>query len=351
MDMNPSRKGHKSGKPPGTLEYVGPSREFEPRLEMICYNGGDVRVVEVEECCPMRHPGEVCWFRIRGLHDVEMIRHIGDALGLSPMWLEDALNTGQRSKIEEHDDVLMVILEHFAHAKGAARLAEEQVSLFLGPDFVVSLAEGADDRFDPLIARLQKGKGRLRSHGPDYLFLMLIDAIIDNHYVVLDELGTELEELEADLLGMEAGDGLADIYRLRKSVLFLQRSLRPMREIVGTLRKSDLGFIADDNLVYARDIFDHGMQVVETVETYREILAQMLEIAMTSASLRNNAVMKVLTIIATIFIPLTFIAGVYGMNFRHMPELEWIYGYPMALGIMLAVAGGLLYYFRRQDWF
>ena len=338
------------GTPPGTIEYVGPVWKFTPRAEMICYSENAIRVDNLVSCCPVRTPGEVCWVRVRGLHNPEIIRQVGESFKLPSMLLEDALNTSQRSKLEEHDEGLFLVFKVFSYNAETEDLQTDQVSLFLGDDFVVSLAETENDSFDQIMQRLQKGKSRLRKSGADYLMLMLLDEIIDSYFVVLETLGGKLENLEEEVLGEDIEAEVSGIYRLRRTMIHLGRALRPLREIVSILRKSDMGYIADDNLVYARDIFDHGIQVVDTVEDYRDILAGMLEIVMTNASMRMNAIMKTLTSVSTIFMPLTFIAGVYGMNFQYMPELHWHYGYFLAMGLMALVGIGMYISFQRRKW-
>lgn len=344
----------KAGQPPGTLRYMGPQKTFRPTAELIHYSEGKATVLDATDACPPLPASGVIWLRVRGLHDEALVKRVGEAFSLSPMLLEDVLNTGQRSKIEEHEDCLFIVLKALGYAPGSTgkgEVREEQISLVLGENFVLSFSEGENGLFEPVLQRLIKGRARTHHMEADYLFLMLVDTVIDHSFLALTRLGDEIEDMEEQLIEENLRADLAGIYRLRRAVLAMSRSLWPLREIVSILRKPDPTFIREENLVFVRDIYDQGMQAAETLEAFRQALTDMLEITMSSMTMRTNEVMKVLTTVATIFIPLTFITGLYGMNFEHMPELGWHYGYYSALALMALVAGGLILYFKRKDWF
>lgn len=347
-------RGRKAGMPPGTLQYVGPEKSFTPSAELVRYNEDGVVVLDATRCCPLREPGGVAWLRVRGLHDEEIVRAVGESFSLSPLLLEDVLNTGQRPKLEEHENCLFVVLKALDYAQGPdgkGEVVEEQISLVLGEGWVISLREGEADMFEQVLQRLVKGRGKLRRQEADYLFLMLLDTVIDRVSVALMRLGEEIEDLEEQLMDEDMQADLAEIYRLRRTVRSMGRSVWPLRELMAGLRKPDLDFVRDENQIYIRDIHDHGLQAAETLDSFRDTLTAMHEVVMSSITMRTNEVMKVLTTVATIFIPLTFISGVYGMNFEHMPELSWRWGYFAALAFMALVAGGMLLYFKRKDWF
>ncbi|MEG6549812.1 magnesium/cobalt transporter CorA [Desulfocurvibacter africanus] len=342
------------GLPPGTMRYIGPQKTFRPRAELVHYSEGKATVLDATDVCPPLPAGGVIWMRVRGLHDEGLVKRVGEAFSLSPMLLEDVLNTGQRSKIEEHEDCLFIVLKSLSYEPGPTgkgEVREEQVSLVLGDNYVLSFSEGENGLFEPILQRLVKGRSRAHRLEADYLFLMLVDTAIDHTFLALTRLGDEIEDMEEQLIEESLRADLAGIYRLRRAVLAMSRSLWPLREVVSILRKPDPTFIREENLVFVRDIYDQGMQAVETLEAFRQALTDMIEITMSSVTMRTNEVMKVLTTVATIFIPLTFITGLYGMNFRHMPELGWRYGYYAALALMALVAGGMILYFKRKDWF
>ncbi len=353
--FEPKKVGRReAGLPPGTLEYVGPEKAFRPTAELVRYSEEGVTVTDVTRGRPKPGPGGAAWMRVRGLHDEELIKRVGETFSLSPMLLEDVLNTGQRPKLEEHEDCLFVVLKALEYAPsptGGDEVRHEQVCLVLGEDWVISFCEAESDPFEAVSQRLAKGRGKLRVPRADYLFLTLLDTVIDHVSLALGRLGEEIETLEEQLMDEDMRTDLTTIYRLRRAVLSLGRAVWPLRELMAGLRKPDLGFVGEDRQAYIRDIYDHGMQAAETLEHFRESLTAMQEVVVSSLTMRTNEVMKVLTTVATIFIPLTFITGVYGMNFKHMPELGWRWGYFGALGLMALVAGGLVLYFKRKDWF
>lgn len=354
MRLFPRRHARKKpGAAPGTLVYTGERADEPVQIRLIDYRGEKVDErypATVEECLPFKQKPSVTWLNVDGLHDVGVVERIGRPFGLHPLVLEDVLHTGQRPKIEEFEHYLFLVLRVLTWDDAAHRVAEEQLSLILGENFVLSFQERPGDVFDPVRERIRAGKGRLRERGPDYLAYALVDAIVDHYFVVLERLGERVEDLEQQLIDEPGPSTLQEIHRLKRELLFLRKSVWPLREVLSTLQRLDSPLVADETGIFIRDVYDHTIQVIDTGETFRDMASGMLDTYLSSVSNRMNEVMKVLTMMATIFIPITFIAGVYGMNFERMPELGWPWAYPAALGLMLAVAAGMVVYFRRKGW-
>jgi magnesium transporter len=270
---------------------------------------------------------------------------------LHPLVLEDILTTDQRPKMEDYDEYLYIVLRMlYYNDDHDDEVTTEQMSLILGMNFVLSFQERESDIFTPIIERMRNGKGRLRRMGADYLAYALMDSIVDHYFVILEKLGEKIEYLEDQLVVQATPATLQQIHGLKREMIFLRKSVWPLREVVGRMERGGSPLIRESTLVYLRDIYDHTIQVMDTIETFRDILSGMLDIYLSSISNRMNAVMKVLTVIATIFMPLTFIAGVYGMNFKYMPELEWHWGYPAIWGLMVTIALFMLYFFKKKKW-
>ncbi len=347
IERRPEARGKTAAGPPPPL-----------RITIMDYDDAHLeerQVGSVEECYPYKDSPTVTWINIDGLRDAEAIDKLGARFGLHPLILEDILNTSERPKIEDYGDYLFCVLKVFCGNGGAADPSAcgnrmLQASLVLGPNFVISFGERETPVFDPVRERLRKGKGRLRKLKADYLAYSLIDAIVDSYFIILEQLGEEVEDLEDDLIADPRRELLQRIHGLKRDMIGLRKSVWPLREVVNSMERLETPLITPATDVFLRDVYDHTVQVIDNVETYRDILSGMLETYLSSVSYRMNEVMKVLTIIATIFIPLTFIVGVYGMNFRHMPELEWHAGYFVVWGIILAVAIGMLAFFKRKKW-
>ncbi len=276
-------------------------------------------------------------------------KQMGVSFSLHPLTLEDILNTEQRPKSEDHGDYLYIVLRLF-HEDAGGVLIPEQVSIVLGKNWLISLQEKEGRLFDPIRERLRNEKGRLRKAGADYLAHALLDAIVDSYFVILDGFGEKIEGLETALIGRPSPATLRAIQALKREMILLRKSVWPLREMLGGLGRSDSPLIGEQSVIYFRDIYDHAVQVIDTIETYRDMLSGMLDIYLSSISNRMNEIMKVLTIIATVFMPLTFLAGVYGMNFHYMPELEWRWGYFALWGVMIVIALFMLIAFRRKKW-
>jgi len=353
---DPKRKvknSQKSGLPPGTMVYVGNKSEEAPRITIIDYNESEYQEEEVpspEDCFPFKDKPTVTWINIDGLRQLDVIEKIGKNFGFHPLVLEDIVNTYQRPKMEDFGDYIFLVLKMLVYDERKKKIAVEQVSLILGEGYVISFQEKIGDIFDPIRKRLREGKGRIRKSGSDYLVYALIDALVDSYFTILENLGDRVEDLEDDLLSHPEPESLQAVHKLKKELLLLKKSVWPMREVISGLERGDSQLISDSTGIYFRDVYDHTIQVIDTVETYRDVASGMVDTYLSSLSNRMNEVMKVLTIIATIFIPLTFIAGVYGMNFQYMPELKWQWGYPAVLGLMLLVFIVMIAYFRRKKW-
>jgi magnesium transporter len=342
------------GLSPGALVHIGKKKIEEVRIRLIDYDEKQLQEKEpksVEECFPFKDLPTVTWINIDGLHDIKITEKIGKHFKLHPLVLEDILNTEQRPKIEDFDDYIFIVLKMLYCDESDAEIRAEQVSIILGSNFVLSFQERVGDIFNPLRDRIRNAKGRVRKMGPDYLAYSLLDAIVDNYFVVLEKLGEQIEGMEEELVTNPTPETLQKIHHLKREMIFLRKSVWPLREVVSRLERGESELIKDSTGIYLRDVYDHTIQVIDTIETYRDMLSGMLDIYLSSISNRMNQVMKVLTIIATIFIPLTFVAGIYGMNFEYMPELKWHWFYPKAFWlVMLGVAALMLVYFRRKKW-
>ncbi len=291
----------------------------------------------------------VTWISVDGVHDGDLIQAIGDALGIHPLTLEDVLNTRQRPKFEDYGDYLYITARMFS-PDGDGEFRSEQVSLVLGAGYVVSFQEQPGSAFERIQEHLRAEAGRFRVEGADYLFYTLLDAIVDGYFTVIEMFGERIEVVEDEVVADPDHETLQSIYALRRSLIALRRSTWPLRDVVAGLERGDSPLIPDSALIYLRDVYDHTIQVAETVETYRETMSGVLDVYLSSQNNRTNEIMKVLTVIATIFIPLTFITGFYGMNFVYMPELSHPWGYPSALALMITATGIMLLYFRKKGW-
>ncbi|MFC1754763.1 magnesium/cobalt transporter CorA [Thermoproteota archaeon] len=349
------RQAKTAGLVPGTLIHIGEQKLPQPIISLINYNQKSVsektNIIKFEQLKEVKDPSTISWLNIDGLHDTELMEKLSKFLALHPLTMEDILNTGQRPKCEEYKDYIFCVLKMIYFNPKTHELQTEQVSLILNAHFVVSFQEIQGDVFDHIRDRIQKTKGRIRSMGPDYLLYSLIDAIIDNYFVVLETLSDRIEAIEDKLITIPSTEDLHEIYRLKRQVLIIKKSAWPLREAVSMLYKTDHPLFQNETRLYCRDVYDHTIQSIDTIETLRDMMSGMLDVYLTSINNKMNEVMKVLTIFASIFIPLTFIAGVYGMNFTFMPELEWKYGYAMIWGIMLTVFVLMLILFKRKKWF
>jgi magnesium transporter len=343
----------KAGLAPGTIIHVGEVKTGKPRITLISYDKDtfEERIVEsIEDCLLCKDPKTVSWINVDGVHQVDIVERIGTHFGLHPLVMEDIAHTDQRPKMEDFESYIYLVLKMLQFEEDIAGVKAEQVSIILGPGFVLSFQETEGDTFDAVRERLRNSKGRIRSSGSSYLAYALMDSIVDNYFVVLEKIGGFLEVLEENVIEDPTPAILQDVHGIKKEIIYLRRSVWPLREVIGKLERSESPLIEEVTLVFLKDIYDHTIRIIETAETYRDITSGIMDVYLSSVSNKMNEVMKTLTIIATIFIPLTFIAGVYGMNFRNMPELAWEWGYPAAWIIMALVSAFMLMYFRRKRW-
>ncbi len=347
------KRSKRPGLAPGTLVHVGEKRMEKARIRVIDYDEDSIEERELEsidDCLPYRDKPTVTWINIDGLHEVDVIEKIGKNFGLHPLVMEDILHTDQRPKMEDFEKYIFIIAKMLSYDEEDHRLQAEQFSLILGPHFIISFQEREGDVFEPVRERLRKGKGRLRKRPPDYLAYALIDAIVDHYFVVLEKIGERVETLEDELMTDPTPETLETIHHLKRELIFLRKSVWPLRELIAGLERGESSLFEQGTTVYLRDVYDHTIQVIDTVETLRDMASGMLDVYLSSVSNKMNEVMKVLTIIATIFIPMTFIAGIYGMNFEFMPELKWHWGYPLVWAIVVVMGICMLIYFRKRKW-
>ena len=348
------------GTMPGTL--VGHDSVEKPRISVIAFNHDAVteRIdVTVEEALGSVTPGGLTWINVDGLGDPAVLTRLGERFGLHPLALEDALNVPQRPKVERYDKHLFIVMrtvrvdvpESAGKDKRHGEIVEEQVSLFLGPDWVITVQErSGGDCFGGVREAIRKRRGRVRDAGADYLAYLLLDGVVDAYFPVIEELSERMALLESEALADPSADVLIHLQRLRHDLLAMRRAVWPMREEMAILQREETPVFTPDTRVFLRDVYDHTVQALEIVESLRETATSVMEIYLSVQNQRLNEVMKVLTVMATLFIPLTFIASIYGMNFEIMPELKWRYGYAWALGLMALTAAGLVGYFKKRGW-
>jgi magnesium transporter len=347
------KRSKKAGLPPGTLIHIGEKKTEELKITVIDYEEThfeEREVKRVEECFVFKDKPTVTWMNVDGLHQVEILEKLGECYGLHPLVLEDILNTDQRPKMEDYGEYIYIVLKALDYNDKSNEIETEQISLILGSNFVFSFQEREGDTFDPIRERIKTGKGRIRRMGADYLAYALLDSIIDNYFIILEKLGEKIELLEEKLVTQPAPETLRTIHYLKREMIFLRKAVWPLREVINGLERGESSLIKESTRVYLRDVYDHTIQTIDTIETHRDMVSGMLDIYLSSVSNRLNSVMKVLTIIATIFMPLTFLAGVYGMNFKYMPELEWRWGYPFIWLIMVGIGVLMLIFFRKKKW-
>ena len=347
------KRSKKAGLPPGTLVHIGERKTEKIKITIMDYDETQFQVREtetLEECYPFKDRPTIIWINIDGIHEIDTLEKLGDCFSLHPLTLEDILNTDQRPKIEDYGEYIFIVLKMLYPDDKTGEILAEQVSLVLGKNFVISFQEREGDIFNSVRERIRSGKGRIRKMGADYLVYSLLDSIVDNYFIILEKLGERIELLEEKLIINPVPETINLIHKLKREMIFLRRSVWPLREVIGSIERGESSLIKGSTNIYLRDVYDHTIQVIDTIETFRDILSGMLDIYLSSVSNRLNAVMKVLTIIATIFMPLTFIAGIYGMNFKYMPELEWRLGYPVILLTMVSIGVLMLVSFRKKKW-
>jgi len=349
------RRTQKTGLPPGTIVYTGDQPRKPVHVSAMEYNEDHFREwsceLTSEECVSIREQPFHKWINIDGVNDLELIERVGGCFDIHSLVLEDIAHLGQRPKIEEYNGYLYIVLQMFQLAPDKQGITVEQISLVLGEDYLLTFQEKAGDVFEPIRQRLRSAKGRVRKMPVSFLGYLLIDAIVDYYFTIFESMGETIEALEDKIIHQADRGTLSQIHQLRHQLLLLRRSAWPLREMLGSLERTESRFFDKSTRPFLRDLYDHSIQVVETTESFRDVLTGLLDLNVSIAGARMNEVMKVLTIIATIFIPLSFIAGVYGMNFEHMPELAQQWAYPYGFWVLIsAVVIGMLTYFKRKKW-
>jgi magnesium transporter len=346
------KRGKKAGLSPGTLVHIGEKRETGAKLEGLTFNSSVIEDLDLRSAddIPSLPADRIMWIQIDGLHDIELIEKVGKHFNLHPLLLEDILNSDQRPKLEDYGDYLFIVFKMLSYDDNAGGVKSDQVALVLSDTYVLSFHENEKGIFNPIRERLQRPSGRIRNMGADYLVYALMDAIIDNYFTIFEKLGEHVESLEQEILYQPSTSSIHSVNFIKRELIFLRRTIWPLREVVAVLERRESRLIKPSTAVFLRDIYDHTIQIIENIESLRDILTGMLDIYLSSISVKTNDVIKVLTIIATIFIPLTFIVGIYGMNFHYMPELSWKMGYPAVMLFMFAVVAVMLYYFRKKKW-
>ena len=353
------RSSKSRGLAPGSLVHIGEKKTEKIRITVIDYDEKKVEESEIkniEECFPFKKKPSTTWINIDGLHEIDVIEKIGNCFEIHPLVLEDILNTDQRPKMEDFEKYIFFVSKMLYVEEKKQEIHSEQVSIILGENFVISFQEGVGDVFDSVRERIRSGKTRIRRRGADYLAYALFDALVDGYFSILEKIGEKIENMEEDLISNPTPKTLQEIYNLKREMIYIRKSVWPLREVINNLLREESNIIKENTHIFLRDLYDHTIQVIDTIETFRDLISGMLDMYMSSVSNKMNEVMKVLTIFAAIFIPLTFVAGLYGMNFSpdaspfNMPELSFYWGYPMALFTMAIIGVIMLIYFKRKKW-
>lgn len=344
----------KTGMQPGSLVYTGKKKTEKVKINLIQYNGetfNEKLISDIHQCFPLNEFYGVTWIDIKALNDLTIIENTGKLFDIHPLILEDILNTNQRPKIEFSEKNIFIVLKMLSYNEKEEHIDVEQFSIILGKNYVITFQENNDDIFDNLRETIRKTKGHIRTMGADYLAYAFLDTIVDYYYVLLERIGQSIENYEERLLNEPRSEMLREIYILKRENLVLRKSVWPLREVIAKIERVESPFLSKSTQPFIRDLQDHTTIVIETVESYMEMISNLVELYLSIGNNRLNEVMKILTVISTIFIPLTFIVGVYGMNFKYMPEINWKWGYFAVLSIMVLIGAGMFIYFKRKKWF
>ncbi len=348
------KRSQKTGLPAGSLVHIGEKKVEKTTIEIIAYNQEgfkDIEFNQLEYQLESLKKDSVTWINVNGIHDKNIIENIGKIFSLHPLLLEDIMNTDQRPKMDEQENYLFITMKMLSVNGMSNLIKDDQLSLVLGQGYLISFQESETNAFSIVKEMIKSGRGRIQRMGSDYLAYSLMDVVVDNYFIVMEKLGEEIEGLENELVRNPKQGTLRSIHRLKREMIFVRRSTWPLREVIGDLERRGSALIHESTNIYLRDIYDHIIHVIDTTETFRDIIAGMIDIYLSSVSNKMNEVMKVLTIIATIFIPLTWIVGIYGMNFDYMPELRAKFGYPVVMIIMVVIGLLMVFYFKRKKWF
>lgn len=343
----------KPGLSPGSLIHIGEKGAEAVSISLIDYDAHKLlekKNASLKECLISLNSPSPTWINITGIHDIRTIETIGRHFGLHPLILEDIMNSGQQSKLDNYKDTIYIVVRQLIYNDMKQCVEDEQVSLILGKNFIISFLESNNNVFAPVYDRLRNPKGRMRQRGPDYLCYALIDCLVDNYFLILEKVDDNLESLEEELFYHPTANTLKDMHQAKRELILLRKAVWPMRGVISNFRRMESPLIQNATKLYIQDVYDHTIQAIDTIESFRDITSGMLDIYLSNLSQRMNEIMKVLTIVATIFVPLTFIASIYGMNFKHMPELDWEWGYYAILGVMGLICIVMLYFFKRKKW-
>jgi magnesium transporter len=343
----------KAGMSPGVLVHVGEQKVETTQITLISYDQAvfeEKELKRIEESFVYKDTPPVTWINIDGLHQVELIEKIGTHFNIHPLTQEDIVNTGQRPKVEDFEEYLYLVFKMLKFDDTTGHITSEQVSLILGPHYLLSFQEAQGNVFNSVRERIHRGRGRIRKSGTDYLAYALMDAVVDHYFLILEKMGERIEHLEEQLHIQPTPELLQAIYDLKRELIYFRKQVWPMREVLNAWQKTESALVQEANNVFIRDVYDHTIQVIDTIESFRDIISGMMDLYLSTVSNKMNEVMKVLTIMATIFIPLTFVAGIYGMNFKYMPELEWKWSYLMLWILLVVIFGGMMFYFKRKKW-
>ncbi len=339
------------GAPPGTMFYSGDQSGKRVKITLIEFNETEFfeqEFYDLSDCLHHVKPNMVKWINVEGVHDTALIGRISQLYNIHPLTQEDIVHVDQRPKFEEYENYILTIMKMILYGD---EVFAEQLSIILFKDTVISFQEpDGGDAFDIIRERLRACKGRVRRLGADYLFYALMDAVVDYYFNAIEKIGDKIERIEEEIINEPRQNSLIELYRLKREVIYLRKQVWPLRDMLSNLLRSESEFITDNTLLFLRDLQDHSTRIIDTVETYRDLLSGIMDIYLSTNANKMNEVMKVLTIMSSIFIPVTFIAGVYGMNFEIMPELKSPYGYAVVWLIMLSVMGGMIIYFRKKKW-
>lgn len=343
----------KAGLPPGSLVASADRKTDKIHVTVFDYNAEKLvehQNASLEKCLLALQSSAVTWINICGIDDIQTIELVGRRFGLHPLLLEDIMSSGQRSKLDDYKDTLYIVVKMLTYNEEKQQVEDEQVSLVLGKNYLISFLESKNNIFAPIYDRLRPQNSRIRQKGADYLCYTLIDCLVDNYFLILEKVDGKLERLEEELIQQPTPKTLQKIQRTKREITLLRKSIWPMREVISNFRRIETPLIQDSTKLYIHDVYDHTIQAIDAIESFRDIAGGMLDIYLSNISQRMNEIMKVLTVITTIFVPLTFIASIYGMNFDNIPELHHPYGYYGVLSVMGTVTLGMLYYFKRKDW-
>jgi magnesium transporter len=345
-----ANKHKKHGLPPGSLVYVGAPSNTRVKITLIEYNDEDYfeqEFYDLSECLAKLKPNHVKWINVDGVHQIELVEAIGKHFNIHPLTQEDIVHVEQRPKFEEYDNYVLAIMKMIDYQEA---ISAEQLSLLLLDSTVISFQQKSGDAFDIIRNRLRQGKGRIRKLGADYLYYALMDAVVDFYFHVLEKIGDEVEVIEEQVIDKNQKDALKNLYELKRELIFLRKQIWPLRDLISNMKRSEVSLITDNTQLFLRDLQDHAIRIIDSVETYRDLLSGIMDVHLSNMSNKTNEVMKFLTVISSIFIPVTFVAGIYGMNFEFMPELKTTNGYFITWLVMIGMMVGQVIYFRKKKW-